>query len=63
MLREEDNEHDHFAKAVVQSDVISDIIVGHLPRTISRVCSLFIGHHGSIRWAIVVTPGTCQMPG
>ena len=50
--REEDNEHDRFAVAVVQSDGIADTIVGHLPRTISRLCSLFIGYHGSIRCTI-----------
>ena len=42
--REEDNVHDHYTVVVLQHDTI----VGHLPRNISTVCSLFIRRSGSI---------------
>jgi len=46
--REGDNACDHYAVAVLQHDTI----VGHLPRSISTVCSLFIRHGGSIQCII-----------
>jgi len=46
--REEDNAHDRYAVAVLQHDTI----VGHLPRSVSTVCSLFIRRSGSIRCVI-----------
>ena len=48
--RETGNGHDPFAVAVMKHDTI----VGHIPRTISAVCSLFLRRHGSI---------TCQVNG
>ena len=42
--REKDNNSDRYAIAVLQNDVI----VGHLPRKYSRVCSLFLDTGGSI---------------
>ena len=40
--RETDNSHDIFAVAVVRSGVV----VGHVPRKISSVCSLFLRRGG-----------------
>ena len=42
--REPENSHDPFAVAVVRAGVT----VGHVPRRISSVCSLFIRRDGSI---------------
>ncbi len=42
--RERDNDSDRYAVAVLHNDVI----VGHLPRKYSRVCSLFLNNGGSI---------------
>jgi len=42
--REPLNEHDRYAVAVIKDDVV----VGHLPRTISRPCSLFLNRGGQI---------------
>ena len=42
--REPTNASDRYAVAVVKSGVI----IGHLPRKISKVCSLFIRRGGSI---------------
>jgi len=46
--KEEENSQDHYAVAVFKHNTI----VGHLPRAISTVCSLFIRHGGSIRHEI-----------
>ena len=37
--RDRDNARDRYCEAVKKSD----IVVGHLPRKISRMCSLFLG--------------------
>ena len=42
--REPRNSHDHYAVAVKRVG----IIVGHLPRSLSRICSLFLRRGGSI---------------
>ena len=42
--REEDNAHDPYAVAVIKSATV----VGHLPRKISTLCSLFIRRGGTI---------------
>ena len=42
--RETTNEHDRYAVAVVKDGVV----IGHLPRTISRPCSLFLRRGNSI---------------
>ena len=42
--REMDNERDRYAVAVIKDGVIID----HLPRKISRICSLFLRRGGSI---------------
>lgn len=46
--RETTNPRDPYA-VVVQKSEQRQIIVGHLPRRISRLCSLFLGKGGSIR--------------
>lgn len=46
--RIEDNTQDRYVVAVLQHDTI----VGHLPRCISTVCSLFIRRSGSIRCVV-----------
>jgi len=43
-VREPLNENDRYAVVVIKDD----IIIGHLPRNISRVCSLFLRRGGSI---------------
>lgn len=42
--REPTNIHDRYAVAVIKSDTI----IGHLPRKVSKVCSLFLRRGGSI---------------
>ena len=42
--REEDNAHDPYAVAVLKSATV----VGHLPRKVSTLCSLFIRRGGTI---------------
>ena len=44
LQREPGNEHDRHAVAVVKSSTM----VGHVPRTISRVCWFFLGRGGQI---------------
>ena len=39
------NAMDHYAVAVIRDDVV----VGHLPKKISRICSLFLRSGGTIR--------------
>ena len=46
--RDEDNEHDPYAVAVLKSATI----VGHLPRKVSTLCSLFIRRGGTIHCRI-----------
>ena len=46
--REPTNSHDPFTVAVMQSQVI----VGHIPRKISSVCSMFLLRAGTIRCRI-----------
>ena len=43
--REVHNAMDHYAVAVIRDDVV----VGHLPKQISRICSLFLRKGGTIR--------------
>ena len=47
--RERGNFRDHYAVAVIKDDVV----VGHLPRKISRVSSLFIRRGGTIRCRVL----------
>ena len=47
--RDTTNHHDRFAVAVMKLDAI----VGHLPKRISSVCSLFLRRGGSIRCVII----------
>lgn len=47
--RETTNEHDRYAVAVVKDGVI----IGHLPRTISRPCSLFLRRENSIMCRVI----------
>ena len=47
---ERTNIHDPFAVAIIKDDSV----VGHVPRKISTVCSLFLRSGGSIRYAIKV---------
>ena len=47
-VREPLNENDRYAVAVIKDDVI----IGQLPRSISRVCSLFLRRGGSIICAV-----------
>lgn len=49
--REPTNSRDPFAVAVVQSDVI----VGHIPRKISSVCSMFLLRGGTIRCRVTAS--------
>ena len=42
------NHHDQYAIAVVLVDMKDKMVVGHLPREISKECCLFILHRGSI---------------
>ena len=44
LVPEGDNDHDIYAVAVVKNDSI----VGHMPRSISRVSTYFLRHGGSI---------------
>ena len=46
--RDEDNEHDPYAVAVLKSATV----VGHLPRKVSTLCSLFIRRGGTIHCQI-----------
>ena len=46
--REEDNVHDRYAVTVIRNESI----VGHMPRSISRVSSYFLMHGGSIECSI-----------
>ena len=48
LAREEDNVHDRYAVAVIKNECI----VGHMPRSISRVSSYFLMHGGSIECSI-----------
>ena len=43
------NSLDHYAVAVVRDDVV----VGHLPKKISRICSLFLRTGGTIRVKVI----------
>ena len=43
-VKERRNEKDRYAVAVVKNDTI----IGHLPRKISKVCSLFLRRGGNI---------------
>ena len=45
-VREPLNENDRYAVVVIKDD----IVIGHLPRNISRVCSLFL-HRGGVLYA------------
>ena len=49
--REPTNASDRYAVAVVRGCVI----IGHLPRKISRVCSIFLRRGGTIRCVVVGT--------
>ena len=46
-LHESENRHDRYAMAVYHSDV-PGIVVGHLPKEISKMCYYFIRHDGKI---------------
>ena len=46
--RESDNSNDRYAVAVRKNDAV----VGHVPRTISRVCALFLERNGAINCTI-----------
>ena len=46
--RDRDNARDRYCVAVKKSD----IVVGHLPRKISRMCSLFLGRGGNIHCVV-----------
>ena len=50
-VREPHNSHNHYAVAVKREDVL----IGHLPRKLSRLCSLFLRRGGAI--FCVVTGG------
>ena len=50
-VREPHNSHDRYAVAVKREDVL----IGHLPRKLSRLCSLFLRRGGAI--FCVVTGG------
>ena len=52
-IREEDNAEDRYAVAVIKDSTT----VGHLPRRISMLCSLFIRRGGTIRCSIT---GHCR---
>ena len=47
--RERGNVHDPYAVAVVEKGVT----VGHVPRPISSVCSLFLGRNGTILCEVI----------
>ena len=47
-VRETNNVRDRYAVAVVKEDSLSSEIVGHLPRKISILSSLFLRHGGTI---------------
>ena len=47
--REEDNEHDRYAVTIYKSPEV----VGHVPRTISHMCSLFIRRGGIINCTVI----------
>ena len=42
------NPHDKYAIAVLPVDTKNEMVVGHLPREISKECCLFIHYGGSI---------------
>ena len=43
------NTMDHYAVAVIRDD----LVVGHLPKKISRICSLFLRRGGTIRVKVI----------
>ena len=46
--REVDNPHDPYAVSVLKHrQIVASRIVGHVPRSISRPCSVFLRGHGS----------------
>ena len=46
--REVDNPHDPYAISVLKRrQIVASRIVGHVPRSISRPCSVFLRGHGS----------------
>ena len=54
--RESGNDNDRFAVAVSPLETISEsMIVGHIPRIISRICLYFLIHEGSILCEVVGT--------
>ena len=53
--REKNNAKDPYAVAVVRKNVI----VGHLPRKISRISALFLNRQGKISWKVLGTGVTC----
>lgn len=48
--KEENNAHDPYCVGVIDR---SDKTVGHVPREISAVCSLFLDHHGTISCEVI----------
>ena len=55
--REPGNPHDAHAVAVIKTISGSSLTVGHLPKAISPICSIFIRHGGTI---ISRVNGTCR---
>ena len=47
--REPTNERDRYAVAVIKSGVV----IGHLPRKISRACSIFLRRGGSLHCTVI----------
>ena len=47
------NSEDLYAIAVVKSSNTGEIIIGHVPREISRLCSYFIENGGEISCTII----------
>ena len=46
-LHESENRHDQYTMAVYCSDV-PGVVVGHLPKEISKMCYYFVRHDGKI---------------
>ena len=68
--REPGNPHDTHAVAVIKTISGSSVTVGHLPRAISPVCSIFIRHGGTIisrvngtrRYSADISQGGLEIP-
>ena len=52
--QEFDNEEDQYAVAVIKTTGTDEVTVGHIPRSISRMCWYFLQHDGEI---------TCKITG